>query len=39
MLKLYFKEEDKEKKDIIETYIKKEIEQSEISIKYLSELL
>jgi len=39
MLKLYFEEIDKEKKDKLEQYIKKEIEQSEISIKYLSKLL
>ena len=39
MLKLYFKESDKEKKDVLEIYIKKEMKQSKISIEYLSKLL
>jgi hypothetical protein len=39
MLKLYFKEEDKEKKEILEAYIKKEMKQTKISIEYLSNLL
>lgn len=39
LLKLYFKETDEEKKMTLEKYIKKEMKQSEKSVKYIANLL
>jgi len=39
LLKLYFKEKDDEKKRTLEKYIKKEMKQSEKSVKYIANLL